>query len=168
MPPMSRFACEDLHDRLPDLLEEEPGTGPAREGGTGPLREGGTGPPREGDTALSADERARLLDHAASCKRCSELLESYRKLLSALADLPARKAPPGFARGVLARLEEEAAVGGPKEVRPEVLAASPRRFSTARLRAAAILLAGGLGIGLGLLGYQRWHQRAPSGVIVDG
>jgi hypothetical protein len=136
---MSRPDCEELRERLPELVEEE------------------------GWERLEPEARDRLLTHAGGCPECAELLRSYRALLARLGELPRVSAPPGLVESVLSRLEPER--GGrslPGETRraPIFREKAPRLFKRILVRgpdrlivraAAAVLVAGGVWVGHGLV-----------------
>jgi anti-sigma factor RsiW len=59
------------------------------------------------DGVLGEPERAALESHLARCAECGRELEGWRRTVRALAGLPQRSAPTGFAARVLRRLAAE-------------------------------------------------------------
>src|SRR5262245_53919806 len=137
---MSRTDCDELKERLAEIVEAVPVPGPP-----------------EGAAEAGATERARLLAHASLCPECGELLRSYRALLQGMKALDRVRAPADLLDRVWKRID--AAVLSPP-VPPEgaacadgaapagrIAAAGPMRFRRLYLGLAATLL---LGLGLGL------------------
>lgn len=58
------------------------------------------------DGVLRAEEAAEVAGHAAACRECTALIESYRALSLALDALPGPELPSDFTAGVLQRVEE--------------------------------------------------------------
>jgi anti-sigma factor RsiW len=84
------------------------------------------------DEALRAGEASEVNAHAAACRRCAALVDSFRELSRALDRLPGPDLPDDFTAGVLQRVD-----------RRERIAARERRTAVAVLGAAlaAMLLA---------------------------
>jgi len=112
-----RPECEDLKDRLSELVEEE-------------LR-----------SEMPAAERERLLLHASQCPECGESLRSYRLLLTALGSLKSIQAPRELTQDILRQIELEGlAQAGPAVKRGP---RAPHRAWALGL-AATVAIAGGV------------------------
>ena len=69
------------------------------------------------DGELDDAQRAALEAHLRSCGPCREDLALWRRTVAGVADLPAWKAPEGFAENVMARVRRRPASGGGKIIR---------------------------------------------------
>jgi anti-sigma factor RsiW len=85
------------------------------------------------EQALDPSTDAGVAAHAASCPGCSALVESFRALQEALADLPVPELPADFIAGVMARIDDA-----------ERAAARERRWALGL--AAAVLVVVGLSV----------------------
>jgi anti-sigma factor RsiW len=59
------------------------------------------------DDDLDPEGRRRVEEHVGICPKCRRMLESLRRMLRALIDLPA-DVPPGLADRVIGRLQNDA------------------------------------------------------------
>jgi hypothetical protein len=138
---MSRAECDELKERLADIVEESVLSPPV---------------PPEGDLSGGpAGERSPLLAHAAACPECGELLRSYRSLLQGMKGLERVRAPADLFDRVWKRIETEstqgpsgapAGSGAPgTEPTPRARVASGRSVFIFYRIAAGLLIAAALG-----------------------
>ncbi|MHC4787626.1 MAG: anti-sigma factor family protein [Planctomycetota bacterium] len=94
------------------------------------------------DDELGEQAQAALRAHLAECAECRAELEALRRTVRAVGELPACRAPAGFAQGVVRRIRAEGAVPGPAEQPPVRIV--PMLFARVLPVAAMLLVVVGL------------------------